>query len=66
MTTQVEALLAERAGYERTGNKGRIAQVDAELKRLGFAVDKRSPETTTADAPENAAKPKARRRKSAS
>ena len=32
---QIAALLREREGYERSGNKERMAAVDAELRRLG-------------------------------
>lgn len=38
-TTPVEALLEERAGYERYGRTDRVAQVDAELARYNVAVD---------------------------
>lgn len=33
--TEIRALLTERRGYEAAGKKDRIAQVDAELRRLG-------------------------------
>lgn len=35
----VRALLHERDGYVRAGKTDRVAQVDAELARLGFAAD---------------------------
>lgn len=31
----IAALLKERAGYERYGRKDKVAEVDAELKKLG-------------------------------
>lgn len=34
---QVAALIEERRGYERRGEKERVAAVDAELRRLGAA-----------------------------
>lgn len=34
----VDALLIERAGYARRGLKDRVAEVDAEIKRLGGGV----------------------------
>lgn len=65
--TEVEALLAEREAYERSGKRDRLAQVDDRLARLGFAVEKskQAPERTDRGAPENAAKPKSRPRRSA-
>lgn len=41
---RVESLLREREGYVLRNLPARVAQVDAELARLGFAVE-------TADAP---------------
>lgn len=41
---RVESLLREREGYMLRNLPARVAQVDAELARLGFAVE-------TADAP---------------
>jgi hypothetical protein len=35
----VESLLEERRGYVTRGLKARVAQVDAELAKLGFAVE---------------------------
>lgn len=35
----VAALLDERRGHVMRGKKERVAQVDAELKRFGVAVD---------------------------
>jgi len=32
----IDALLAERAGYERRGLKDRVKAVDAALRELGF------------------------------
>lgn len=36
--SDVEPLLRERAGYVLRGLTDRVAQVDAELKRLGFVA----------------------------
>ena len=36
MKNHVEALLVERAGYERRGLKDRIKAVDAALREVGF------------------------------
>lgn len=41
----VEALMAERHGYKVHGRNGRVAAVDAELKRIGVEVE------TTQEAP---------------
>lgn len=35
----VNALLTEREGYVQRGRKDRVAQVDAELARMGVVVD---------------------------
>lgn len=57
--SEVEALLREREGYVVRGRKDRVAQVDAELKRLGFEV-----ETTEAVQPhvEHAVTPRSKRK----
>jgi hypothetical protein len=60
--SEVEALLAERSHYARTGKSDRVAQVDAELARHGIAVEKTAPERADRVAPETAARPKPRRR----
>lgn len=63
--SELEALLREREGYLVRGRKDRVAQVDAELKRLGFAVgklDKGEPEAAVVERPEKAVKAKPRRR----
>lgn len=39
MSDNVASLLREREGYARRGLKDRIAQVDAQLARLGYAVE---------------------------
>lgn len=39
MSQNVKSLLVEREGYVRRGLTNRVAQVDAELARLGFAVE---------------------------
>jgi hypothetical protein len=44
--SDVEALVAEREGYVRRGLSHRVAQVDAELARLGIAVE---PQVETTD-----------------
>ncbi len=49
-----EALLAELEGYERSGNKDRAAQVQAELDRLAGPVVPPAPVSVTDD-PETAA-----------
>ena len=36
MSKMINALLAERAGYERRGLKDRVKAVDAALRELGF------------------------------
>jgi hypothetical protein len=36
MKNHVEALLVERAGYERRGMKDRVKAVDAALREVGF------------------------------
>lgn len=36
MSKMIDALLAERAGYERKGLKDRVKAVDAALRELGF------------------------------
>lgn len=36
MSKQIDALLTERAGYERRGLKDRVEAVDAALRELGF------------------------------
>jgi hypothetical protein len=36
MSKMIDALLAERAGYERRGLKDRVKAVDAALRELGF------------------------------
>lgn len=63
--TYAEALLIEREGYLARNRTDRVAQVDAELARLGVAVGG-APEAAV-EAPEVetavAAKPKGRTRK---
>lgn len=44
MEELVTALLREREGYVRRGLDDRVAQVDAELARLGHAVAGAEPE----------------------
>lgn len=65
----VQALLFEREGYVLRGLANRVAQVDAELAKLGFAVEDApagAPEAAV-EAPEveTAAPAKTRRRKPA-
>jgi len=43
MSKYIEALLAERKGYENRGLKDRIAAVDKELAELGFSHKYLSP-----------------------
>ena len=47
MSKMIDALLAERAGYERRGLKDRVKAVDAALRELGF-VHKYMPEVEVA------------------
>ena len=48
--SMIEALLEERRGYIVRGNKARVAQVDAEIARLGgVRVADDLPEVETAD-----------------
>lgn len=60
----IDALLTERAGYERRGMKDRVAQVDKQLKEFGYA-SKTAPVEVAAVEPaaETAAAPKVRRKK---
>ena len=44
----IDALLAERAGYERRGLKDRVKAVDAALRELGFDNKYMSEEVETA------------------
>ncbi len=46
----VEALLRERVGYVRVGNKARVAEVDAQIKVYGgdVPVERRAPSRETA------------------
>jgi hypothetical protein len=39
MSQNVASLLVEREGYVRRGLANRVAQVDEQLARLGFAVE---------------------------
>jgi hypothetical protein len=39
MSDNVESLLREREGYVNRGLANRVAQVDAQLERLGFKVE---------------------------
>lgn len=43
----IDALLHERASYARAGRQGKVAAVDAELKRVGH-----TPDPTPADDPQ--------------
>jgi len=46
MKNQIEALLVERAGYERRGLKDRVKACDEALRALGHSV--KTPEVETA------------------
>jgi len=46
MKNQIEALLVERAGYERRGLKDRVKACDEALRALGHSV--KTPEIETA------------------
>jgi uncharacterized protein (UPF0335 family) len=48
MKNHVEALLVERAGYERRGLKDRVKAVDAALREVGFDHKYMSDEVETA------------------
>ncbi|AZM91436.1 hypothetical protein [Streptomyces sp. W1SF4] len=47
----ISALLAERAGYERSGRAERMAQVDEQLAHHGYEVpaERQAPPQDTAD-----------------
>jgi hypothetical protein len=66
VSQNVKSLLEERRGYVARGLKDRIAQVDAQLARLGFVVEDEpaAPAVETADAgpAETTAKPSGRKR----
>jgi hypothetical protein len=53
--SQIDALLEERRGYVVRNLPERIAAVDAELARLGYAADPPVVETATVAPAENAA-----------
>jgi hypothetical protein len=59
MSTQVEALLAERESYVRRGLSKRVASVDAELAKFGIGVESASVEPSVETA--SRAKPRARK-----
>lgn len=40
--TYIAGLLQERAAFEKRGQKKRVADVDAELKRVGYTRAKKS------------------------
>lgn len=49
MSQNVKSLLVEREGYVNRGLMNRVAQVDEQLARLGFAVeDETEPEVEVA------------------
>ena len=48
MNKMIEALLTERASYERRGLKDRVKAVDAALRELGFDHKYMTPEVETA------------------
>jgi hypothetical protein len=48
MNKQIEALLIERAGYEKRNLPSRVQAVDAALRELGFEHKYMTKETTTA------------------
>lgn len=47
--SEIDALLTERSYYAAAGKKDRVAQVDAEIKRLGGVVVDDAPEAAVAD-----------------
>ena len=61
--SDVNALLEERRGYVLRGLKDRVAQVDAELARLGVAVEAAPVETAVVEPQENARRGPGRPRK---
>lgn len=60
----IDALKREREHYVRTGNKARVAAVDAELKNAGAASPKvqANVETAAVEAPETTSRPRAARK----
>ncbi len=48
MSKQIDALLAERAGYERRGLEDRVKAVDEALREIGFDHKYMTPEIETA------------------
>ena len=61
-TKLVDALLIERAGYERRGLSERVKQVDSALRELGFEHKYLTETASVTPDAERAIKPKARRR----
>jgi hypothetical protein len=63
--SDIDALVREREGYLARGRPDRVAQVDAELRRLGFAVgrirDEDMREAAVNETPERAVKARPRR-----
>jgi hypothetical protein len=49
MNNQIEALLVERAGYERRGLKDRVKACDQALRALGHSVKTAEVETATVE-----------------
>lgn len=59
----IDALKREREHYVRTGNKARVAAVDAELKNAGAAPKVQAVvETAAVEAPETTSRPRAARK----
>lgn len=50
MTKEIDALLVERAGYERRGLPDRVKAVDAALKALGYESKRQQEPLETASA----------------
>ena len=51
MNKMIAALLAEREGYARRGKMDRVAEVDAQLRELGFEHKQMRPIEAAAVAP---------------
>ena len=64
MDKRIQALLAERLGYERRGKTDRVAAVDEQLRVLGYNKQPEAPIETAAVVPqvERSAKRKSKKR----
>lgn len=62
MNAQIEALLAERAGYVMRKLPARVAAVDEALRALGYKTDSKVETATAEPETERAAAPKRNKR----